>query len=512
MKMKSNGSFLQKVLIVFVFTGFSKVIGFLKESQIANTFGATYLTDAYSVALQIPTLIFEVLGVAITTCFIPVASTIYASDGKKKFDEFARLILTLTVLLSAVLFVLTYFAGDKLILILAPGFSNNQFTATFEMVKISAFILFLMPFISCLTAVLQIQDRFTLTSALSIVLNLPAIVYLLYGTDIKQLMLATCLGYVCQVVVLVFNVRSTGMRIYPNFSFRDRYLKKMIITFLPVLLGIGVKELNTIVDRVMASYLPAGNISHYNYASRIENAITVLVSSAFLTVFFPKISKMSTDENEFRCDSAKALRQILPLILPTAVTCIALGKPIIQFLYERGAFTPEDTYSTTIIFIILCIGIVFHGLRDFFNRLYYALGETKKTTVYSTASLVINIIGNLILIRIIGVYGLAVANVLSAIVVCCLLFVSLNRRLKGFLDKETRVCIVKTILASIIMAIAIQCFGYCIGLMNVNLLITLIVQGSLGFFAYIMALYFMGVDELRVITDLIKAKVQRGEK
>lgn len=113
MKTKSNGSFLQKVLIVFIFTGFSKVIGFLKESQIANTFGATYLTDAYSVALQIPTLIFEVLGVAITTCFIPVGSTIYASDGKKKFDEFARLVLTLTVLLSTVLFISTYFAGDK---------------------------------------------------------------------------------------------------------------------------------------------------------------------------------------------------------------------------------------------------------------------------------------------------------------------------------------------------------------------------------------------------------------
>ena len=70
-----------------------------------------------------------------------------------------------------------------MILILAPGFSNNQFTATFEMVKISAFILFLMPFISCLTAVLQLQDHFTLTSALSIVLNLPAIIYLFSKED-----------------------------------------------------------------------------------------------------------------------------------------------------------------------------------------------------------------------------------------------------------------------------------------------------------------------------------------
>lgn len=501
---KSNGSFLKKVLVVFVFTGLSKVIGFIKESQIAKTFGATYLTDAYSVALQIPTLIFEVLGVAITTCFIPVASIVYASDGKRKFYDFARLILTITFLLATVLFVLTYFAGDKLISILAPGFSGDQFAATFEMVKISSFILILMPFISCLTAVLQIQDRFTLTSALSIILNLPAIIYLIYGKNINQLMIATCLGYVGQVFMLALNIKNTGMKIYPNFSFRNIYLKKMMIMFIPILLGIGVKELNTIVDRVMASYLPAGNISHYNYASRIENAITSLVSSAFLTVFFPKISKMATDEIGFRRDAAKAFIQMLLMVLPTTVACIALGKPIIQFLYQRGAFTPKDTSSTAIIFCILCLGITFHGLRDFLNRLYYALGETRKTAVYSTASFVINIVGNLILIRIIGVYGLAVANILAAMVVCLLLYLSLNRRLKGMLDKSEKKCVAKIFGSIVIMSIVMLAVGNIIDLTKMNHLFSIIMEGCLGFLAYIASFYVMGVDELRIVIYQIK--------
>ena len=144
------------VSVIFVF---SKILGFGREMTLAATFGASFETDAFFVAIIIPTIIFANVFGTLQATVIPV----YTRIKNYEPEEAAKLATALfygTVMISLVFIFLGFNFTTYIVKMLAPSFTGETFLLT---VKLARIMIFAVPFIalkSLATALLQYHNSF----------------------------------------------------------------------------------------------------------------------------------------------------------------------------------------------------------------------------------------------------------------------------------------------------------------------------------------------------------------
>jgi len=91
----SNTRLAKAASVIMVMTLVNKAVGFLRDSLVASTFGTTYQTDAYNMAMQICDVLFIMIALAISTTFIPMLSEVQSRKGKEEMFNFANNILNI---------------------------------------------------------------------------------------------------------------------------------------------------------------------------------------------------------------------------------------------------------------------------------------------------------------------------------------------------------------------------------------------------------------------------------
>ena len=214
--------------IIMIFTLISKVIGFLRDSLVASTFGATYVTDAYNMAISIPEILFAIVSLAITTTFIPILSESLEQQGKKSMFKFSNNIMNILVLTSLVLTVLGWIFSPQLVAVIAPKFTGKTYTLTVLLVKISILNIGFMTINACFNAVLQTLDDFTSPALVGIIMNLPIIIYILLGAKggVLGLTIANVIGNGFKILVQVPWLIKNGYRYNFFIDIKDRQNKE----------------------------------------------------------------------------------------------------------------------------------------------------------------------------------------------------------------------------------------------------------------------------------------------
>ena len=96
--------------------------------------------------------------------------------------------------------------------------------------------------------------------------------------------------------------------------------------------------------------------------------------------------------------------------------------PVIRLVYERGAFTAEDTAVTASAFFCYAIGLTFLAVNQLITKVFYSLHDTKTAMYCSVIAVVCNIVLNLILVRPLAHAGLAlatsIAQIINALLLC----------------------------------------------------------------------------------------------
>ncbi|WP_225624293.1 lipid II flippase MurJ [Thermoanaerobacterium thermosaccharolyticum] len=96
----SNKKLFKSASIVAFITILGKFAGLLKNTVQGKVFGTTWATDAYTVSLNIPTVLYSIIGVAVSTAFIPLLNETYAKRGKDEMFDFANNIMNILFLFS----------------------------------------------------------------------------------------------------------------------------------------------------------------------------------------------------------------------------------------------------------------------------------------------------------------------------------------------------------------------------------------------------------------------------
>jgi putative peptidoglycan lipid II flippase len=215
------------------------------------------------------------------------------------------------------------------------------------------------------------------------------------------------------------------------------------------------------INRMLASGLPEGSISALNYASRLYSLPTGIVVTAVITAIYPTMSQASATKNKQQFVSAldTSLRTVSFLVLPMMVGLLVLATPIVQVVYQRGAFGYSETVATATALFFYSLGLLSVGWNQAINRGFYSMKDTLTPLLVSLGSVTANIAFNLLLVRPMGHGGLALATSIANTVAAVIALFLLRKKSGPIGLRSVASSLIKCFIASAIMGVAAY-FGW----------------------------------------------------
>ena len=436
----------RKFLTVSSFTVLSRILGFIRDILIARFLGSTVTADAFFVAFRIPNFFRRVLAEgAYSAALIPVFSgVVIDSKDDHEAADFVENTMSLLLFVTIALTFIFYFGMPYIIQVLAPGFSENEeaFNLAVHFGKIIFPYLIFISLVAHFTSIINVHEKFAAGAFTPAILNISFILSLFILTPQlpsagHALSYGVLIGGLFQFIFMyraVLNFYRPRIR-FPQINER---LKKFFHLFFPGLIGSGVIQLNIIVGTIIASFLPIGAISHLYYADRLNQLPLAIFGIAMGVVLLPNLSKAikQNKKEDIQMTQNRSLEFCLLISLPSAVGLFILSNPIINILFERGAFLAIDTIYTSKVLSIFALGLPAYILTKVLIICFFAREDTKTPLYISIVTVILNIVLSLLLIGSMREMGIASATAISAWINTFLLFLILLY--KGLLEPDSQ--------------------------------------------------------------------------
>jgi putative peptidoglycan lipid II flippase len=247
-----------------------------------------------------------------------------------------------------------------------------------------------------LSGVLNGLGRFAVAAAAPILMNLVMIAFLLAGfwtggdIGLWQIWSVPAAG-VAQLVLVWWGVARTGLRIVPRRPRLTPDLRRLAVIAAPAVLAGGVVQINLLVGRQVGSFFD-GAVAWLSYADRLYQLPLGVVGVAIGVVLLPDLSRrLRADDAQGGRDAVnRAAEFTLALTLPAAVALIAIPRPIVSVLFERGAFDAADTAATALAVAIYGAGLPAFVLQKVLSPLYYAREDTRSPFRFAVHAMIVN--------------------------------------------------------------------------------------------------------------------------
>lgn len=427
MKEKKTRSFILKTVgVVGSATFTSRITGMIRDMATAAVFGTGFIWDAYVVAFRIPNLFRRLFGEgALSGAVIPVATDYLTNKGKTEANRFLNNLIS-----AAAVFL---FGLTALVIAILLGLLKFSPHLTPRLELIYRLAATMMPYLLliCLTGVfmgiLNALKHFFVPAISTVILNLSIIgaVFLvcpLLGaektTQIFAVAGAVVFAGIIQLASHFYMFRKKGMHFKFSLNLFQPGLVRVYKLMLPSILGLSITQINILVSSFMAVYLGSGAVSALYYGDRLmefpQGLFGVSIATAILPVMAEKISLKDT--GAMRDVLHYALDLCMLIMIPATAGYLAIGSPIVSLLFERGNFDPVSTANTAWALGFYSLGLFAFAGSKVLTHAFYSLQDTKTPVKIGIAVVIINLIGNYILMQYLYHAGLALANSISAIV------------------------------------------------------------------------------------------------
>lgn len=491
----------------------AKLLGFVREMVLASSYGASMYSDAYLVSMNIPLVILNIIGMALSTILIPMYCEINKKHGDKQSLKFINNIINIVIMICIILSIIGIIFTEPIVKLFAIGFKGNTFKVAVDFTRVLLISMTFTALSYIMTAYLQIKNNFTIPGLISVPKNIIIIISIIISVKYNPYIMiwGTLIGILSELLFqLPFAIKENyKYEFYINI--KDDFIKKSILLSIPVLIGVSVNQINTMVDRTLASTLTEGSISALNYANKLTGFVWTLFITSISSVIYPMLSKLVTEDNteEFKQFIKKSVNSIIILVLPISIGAIVLANPIVKLLFQRGAFDSNATNMTAIALAMYSIGMLGSGLRELLGKVFYSLKDTKTPMINGMISMVINILLNLILIKYLKIAGLAISTSIAFIICAIMLFISLNKKIGYFEQDKIIITFLKSMVASFIMGITVYFIYNKLIILRLSEFICLIISIFMGVIVYGILLIAFKVDEINLLKDIFKQKINR---
>ncbi|MED3909941.1 murein biosynthesis integral membrane protein MurJ [Peribacillus simplex] len=416
---------IKSVGLVTIIAAIGKVLGFGRESIIAAYFGASSMADVFFVASLIPTILFTALGSGLQAGVIPIYLEKKA-DNPLKADEFISVLGSFFMLVAGVMTIACMIFIKPLVMLTAPGFSDSELALTESLTRIMLPSLLFFTLSYMATGVLNANKRFILPALTSTAQNtviIAATVLFAAPFGIEGLAWGFVFGAASQFLIQYPSLKKYGIRPIVSFLPHKRQIVQTLFTFYPIIIAALAIQLNSIVDRIIATSLETGSVSALNYANRLLWLPLSIVLTPLITVLYPSIVERALiGYQSFLNLTLKGLKSLLFLAIPFMVVMLISGNSLITLAFQRGAFDASATEMTYRAFIFYSACLPFFALRDYLMNVFYALKKTKVAMYSCLIAVLLNVLLSWVLSRYLGVGGIALASGISMLLQSLYLF------------------------------------------------------------------------------------------
>lgn len=450
-------STLRTTLAVSLVILISKASGFIREIIMAAYYGTSAQMDAYNAAYglyYVPVLLFNS---CITSALIPMYMKAQ-NESDLRANQFASNVTTLAACASLIVSGLMMLLTGPLVRLIYGGFDAERLSLTADLTRIMLPSLMFIVTSIVLSSILNAREKYMSAQLTGFPITIALITATVgfsavYGA--KALAWGVFFSGILQVVILLPFILPV-FRFRPRLDLRDDLVKSLVVLAGPAILSMAVNELNHLIDRSLASGLPGGALSGMNYAYKLITFIMGVLLVPLTTIMFSRMSKKAAagDTDAVKRMLGQSVDVLGLITLPIIAIGAVLTRDLIRLAYMRGQFDAQSLSVTSTAFVFYLVGLLGFGLRDMFNRTFHSQSDTMTPMINAAGTVVLNIVLNLILVRVMGVGGLALATSVSSTLGAASLFFLLRRKM-GRLDGRKRLVeLVKMAIASGLSAIA----------------------------------------------------------
>lgn len=433
---ENKGTFsniMKSATLIMMCTVIYKLLGFFREFILSYFWGTSGISDAFLISLTIPGTLFDIVGVGLTTCFIPIYFDLLKSGSKYQAYAFTNKVCTLIFVFATILILLVWIDTPLIVKLFASGFSDETLNYACQFTRIGVLSLYFSGFVFVLTSYLQTENRFFSASGTAVYQSALVLlsIYLGAKVNIWLMPIGCALSIGTRILVLYPHARKFGYRFNLDFRWKDESVKQLGKLLLPVVLGVAVNDLNILFDRTIASQVAVGAISALMYANSIIHLAIGGVVQPVATVFYPNITKSISEKNmnDAVAMIKRTMSVILIILVPLSLFFFIYSENIVSVLFNRGAFDNNSLCLTHQSLLYYSVGLIFIGVREVVSRIYYAYSDTKTPMINSAIGVAFNILLNFILSKYMGVGGLALATSISALITAVLLIHNSSKKL-----------------------------------------------------------------------------------
>jgi len=503
----------------------SRVAGLIRDVMVARMFGAGMITDAFFMAFTIPNLLrrFFAEG-SLTAAFVPVFSEEYHQRGAGDAQRLANRCITLLVLVMAILVAAGILFSPVITRII--GFGFGSVSGKLELTDILNRIMFpyigLVSLLALVTGILNVRGHFFMPSLSPLFLNLAMIfsaLFLgrLFDRPIFALAVGVLIGGIVQLLVQYPVLANYQIRFRPDLGFwKDAQVRKITTLMLPGIAGVAIYQINIIVSRLLASFLPEGAVSYLYYGQRLFEFPQGIFIVSLAQAALPMMSRQVSENNMegVRDSLGFSLSLITTFTLPAITGLMLCAQPIYSLFFYGGVFDQEALVNTATALMCYAPGLLFVGYSRICAQTFYALKDTRTPVLVSFWTLLINAGSGLLLMKPLGFIGLAVALTVSSGFNAVVLALMLKKHVGSFFRKTFWTPVFKVVPACFAMGGVVYLLLRLVDWQSVGRsfdkvagLGGAVIAGGAVFFA---VCHLLGVEEVRLGFNLLRRKASRG--
>lgn len=403
-------------------TVIGKILAFVFEAIIALKLGMGIETDSYFSVAEFYTLLDSAFLGAITVAALNKYSVISAEKNEEEAYRYISDLFAAVFLITVLISLLFAAFANPLSYLISPG---SGVEARMFVVRCTRLLAVLPPVISLASvglAVLRYKRRFTVTGIKSLLISITGSAGILCfsgtgcsGTDILSASLIISNIIFCMIIMCGVCRYGTLQIRFPGWTADTRDSLKMA---LPLMMSYGITNVSLFVDKIIVSTAGEGSVSALTYAQSIYNGVATIFITNLCTILLTDFNRLCA-QKDYPAVNRKlknTIRLVFILLIPVTVETAVFHNDIVRFVYERGSFSAENSISVGKILLAYAFNFIPAMIYSVYNQILYACGKTKQSMVIGLASLLCNIIASLVLIRPVGISGIAVGTVLSSVV------------------------------------------------------------------------------------------------
>ena len=502
----------QTTIVLMILTVISKIFGFVRESVMAAYIGAGDLKSIYTTAMTIPNVLMWVVATGIRSGYIPIYNKVEREKGEVEANKFTSNIINILMLYGLVATVIIFLFATPISKLFSPKLNGQQLTTAANFTRIIILSTFALLYSSVIRGFLNIKGNFIDPVITVFILNIITIFATMLTAKFENpyiLIYGALLANIFQYIRYPFISKKLGFKYSRTFNIKDKYVKRLLLLILPIMVSSATDQISILIDNSMASaFFGVSSVSKIFYAKTMLNFIMGVITLSISTVTFPDIAKAG-QEGEIKIMKSKinsAIILTMILVIPATLGMMALARPIIQLAFERNAFTGNDTNIVSSLIVSYAPYIIFASVIKILSNGFYSVGDSKTPVVIVLFQQFINVILNFVLIKFFDLNGIAYSTTISTAIGSLVLIIAFYKEFGKNEDNRDILSLIKILSSSILMILIIK-FTY--KLLNISLIFDLIITVLISGVAYLILIKLMKIDEVELLIINIKDNIHK---